>query len=180
MCERTGLSAISLTGSARRHLPDGNDHDRTAIKHSDASLERPAMQTWAYRVAFGLCRGVTRGNSLQKALNRRNITICAHSAQANIADSSTTYGRLDVCGRVAQLVEQRPFKAWVLGSSPSALTMNLKDLRRLLEIRFRRSKTPQGAGMKIPAFSIARKFDSWLSATSFCGAILTNLACAPC
>jgi hypothetical protein len=26
------------------------------------------------------------------------------------------------CGCVAQLVEQCPFKAWVLGSSPSALT----------------------------------------------------------
>jgi hypothetical protein len=32
-------------------------------------------------------------------------------------------GTLDLCGRVAQLVEQRPFKAWVLGSSPSALTI---------------------------------------------------------
>jgi hypothetical protein len=28
-------------------------------------------------------------------------------------------------GRVAQLVEQCPFKAWVDGSSPSALTKNL-------------------------------------------------------
>jgi hypothetical protein len=27
-----------------------------------------------------------------------------------------------VCGRVAQLVEQRPFKAWVAGSNPAALT----------------------------------------------------------
>ena len=26
------------------------------------------------------------------------------------------------CGRVAQLVEQRPFKAWVAGSNPAALT----------------------------------------------------------
>ena len=26
------------------------------------------------------------------------------------------------CGRVAQLVEQCPFKAWVAGSSPAALT----------------------------------------------------------
>ena len=28
-----------------------------------------------------------------------------------------------VCGRVAQLVEQRPFKAWVAGSNPAALTI---------------------------------------------------------
>src|SRR6185312_8763252 len=27
------------------------------------------------------------------------------------------------CGRVAQLVEQRPFKAWVAGSNPAALTI---------------------------------------------------------
>src|SRR5437016_11668001 len=32
------------------------------------------------------------------------------------------YVRLRVCGRVAQLVEQRPFKAWVAGSNPAALT----------------------------------------------------------
>ncbi len=31
--------------------------------------------------------------------------------------------RLIVCGRVAQLVEQRPFKAWVAGSNPAALTI---------------------------------------------------------
>src|SRR3954469_6882240 len=30
--------------------------------------------------------------------------------------------RIARCGRVAQLVEQRPFKAWVDGSNPSALT----------------------------------------------------------
>ena len=29
-----------------------------------------------------------------------------------------------MCGRVAQLVEQRPFKAWVAGSNPAALTMH--------------------------------------------------------
>ena len=31
------------------------------------------------------------------------------------------------CGRVAQLVEQCPFKAWVVGSSPTALTTYLVD-----------------------------------------------------
>ena len=28
-----------------------------------------------------------------------------------------------ICGPLAQLVEQRPFKAWVVGSSPTRLTM---------------------------------------------------------
>src|SRR5579859_2646254 len=31
---------------------------------------------------------------------------------------------LNRCGRVAQLVEQRPFKAWVAGSNPAALTID--------------------------------------------------------
>jgi hypothetical protein len=34
---------------------------------------------------------------------------------------------LERCGRVAQLAEQCPFKAWVDGSSPSALTTYLSD-----------------------------------------------------
>ena len=34
------------------------------------------------------------------------------------------------CEPVAQLVEQRPFKAWVLGSSPSGLTINLMKIIR--------------------------------------------------
>src|ERR1700691_3960886 len=33
------------------------------------------------------------------------------------------YVRLKLVGRVAQLVEQRPFKAWVAGSIPAALTI---------------------------------------------------------
>ena len=32
------------------------------------------------------------------------------------------YVRLNRVGRVAQVVEQRPFKAWVAGSNPAALT----------------------------------------------------------
>ena len=31
--------------------------------------------------------------------------------------------KLNPCGRVAQLAEQCPFKAWVAGSSPAALTI---------------------------------------------------------
>jgi hypothetical protein len=30
---------------------------------------------------------------------------------------------LKLVGRVAQVVEQRPFKAWVAGSNPAALTI---------------------------------------------------------
>jgi hypothetical protein len=35
------------------------------------------------------------------------------------------------CGRVAQLAEQCPFKAWVDGSSPSALTISFNSLARV-------------------------------------------------
>jgi hypothetical protein len=36
--------------------------------------------------------------------------------------------RLDRSGRVAQLVEQRPFNAWVAGSNPAALTIEINEL----------------------------------------------------
>ena len=32
--------------------------------------------------------------------------------------------KFELCGRVAQLVEQCPFKAWVAGSNPAALTIS--------------------------------------------------------
>jgi hypothetical protein len=38
------------------------------------------------------------------------------------ANSCRKYVRLKLVGRVAQVVEQRPFKAWVAGSIPAALT----------------------------------------------------------
>ena len=34
---------------------------------------------------------------------------------------------METCGRVAQLVEQRPFKAWVAGSNPAALTIKQSE-----------------------------------------------------
>src|ERR1700731_4590423 len=42
------------------------------------------------------------------------------------------YVKLKDCGRVAQLVEQCPFKAWVAGSSPAALTTFRITARRTL------------------------------------------------
>ena len=41
--------------------------------------------------------------------------------------------KLEDSGRVAQLVEQRPFKAWVAGSNPAALTMKCPEI--LLRLR---------------------------------------------
>jgi hypothetical protein len=49
---------------------------------------------------------------------------------------------LKTVGRVAQLVEQRPFKAWVAGSIPAALTNNEGPS---LRSGFRRAaQTPRG------------------------------------
>ena len=46
-------------------------------------------------------------------------------------------------GRVAQLVEQCPFKAWVAGSNPAALTMVLKQLHDSGRLRFGHPQTPR-------------------------------------
>ena len=37
---------------------------------------------------------------------------------------------MNICGPLAQLVEQFPFKEWVDGSSPSGLTINLRNFYR--------------------------------------------------
>jgi hypothetical protein len=65
-------------------------------------------------------------------------------------------------GRVAQLVEQCPFKAWVAGSNPAALTRRLNDLEGAGKLPFSicpqtypqirhgtPSRSPKGAGGKI-------------------------------
>src|SRR6516162_10449179 len=47
-------------------------------------------------------------------------------------------------GRVAQLVEQCPFKAWVAGSNPAALTKLLKDLAGAGNCLFHSPQTVHG------------------------------------
>src|SRR6202020_8829 len=57
---------------------------------------------------------------------RLEMKICDGSAEARWDNARRGEPRdvlnLKDCGRVAQLVEQCPFKAWVAGSSPAALT----------------------------------------------------------
>ena len=46
-------------------------------------------------------------------------------------DNKTSLGvfyNFVICGPLAQLVEQRPFKAWVVGSSPTRLTIFNQEL----------------------------------------------------
>ena len=56
--------------------------------------------------------------------------------QSDLRDHSRKYTKL--IDSVAQLVEQRPFKAWVLGSIPSRITTNAQppDLQGVIFINF--------------------------------------------
>src|SRR5580658_8825629 len=53
-------------------------------------------------------------------------------------------------GRVAQLVEQCPFKAWVEGSNPSALTKILKYLADFGRADFGHPRTPRASKSRVP------------------------------
>ena len=55
---------------------------------------------------------------------------------ASRANPARKYVRLKLVGRVAQLVEQRPFKAWVAGSIPAALTKISEELANLGRVDF--------------------------------------------
>jgi hypothetical protein len=52
-------------------------------------------------------------------------------------------------GRVAQLVEQCPFKAWVAGSSPAALTRILKQLADFGRAEFGHPRAPGASEMLV-------------------------------
>ena len=57
---------------------------------------------------------------------------------------------LNDCGRVAQLVEQCPFKAWVAGSSPAALTKISKYLADFGRADFGQLRTPRASKTLVP------------------------------
>src|SRR5260370_19040613 len=60
-------------------------------------------------------------------------------------DLRRKYVRLKLVGRVAQLVEQRPFKAWVAGSIPAALTKISKYLEDFGRVDFGHPRTPRAS-----------------------------------
>src|SRR6266851_795309 len=63
-------------------------------------------------------------------------------------------------GRVAQLVEQCPFKAWVAGSSPAALTKISRYLEDFGRVDFGHPRTPRTVSTKLVqrfALSISRE-----------------------
>src|SRR5271170_5866624 len=65
-----------------------------------------------------------------------------------------------VVGRVAQLVEQCPFKAWVAGSSPAALTKFSKYLEDFGRVDFGHPRTPRRVSTQLGrrfALSISRE-----------------------
>src|ERR1700688_2856238 len=59
------------------------------------------------------------------------------------AFDACNYVKLKDCGRVAQLVEQCPFKAWVAGSSPAALTRISRYLVDFGRVDFGHRRTPR-------------------------------------
>jgi hypothetical protein len=54
---------------------------------------------------------------------------CSYVVRGGWRRAPFAYVKLEESGRVAQLAEQCPFKAWVDGSSPSALTKYFSDLQ---------------------------------------------------
>jgi hypothetical protein len=54
-------------------------------------------------------------------------------------------------GRVAQLVEQCPFKAWVAGSNPAALTMISKPLHQLQRVAAGHRQAPRKLAISNPS-----------------------------
>src|ERR1019366_1700517 len=70
-------------------------------------------------------------------------------------DLRRKYVRLKLVGRVAQLVEQRPFKAWVAGSIPAALTI---PTRPALASRFGKPHRPSVCATSEPAPALLRAF----------------------
>ena len=59
---------------------------------------------------------------------------CEVPRRTTLGQNANLYVKLDRRGRVAQLVEQCPFKAWVEGSSPSALTIPRSEVHA--QVRF--------------------------------------------
>ena len=74
------------------------------------------------------CEGnvTTHGVEDESRVETRQRAISSPDCSPRQAPAGQTgagkYVRLKKVGRVAQVVEQRPFKAWVAGSNPAALT----------------------------------------------------------
>ncbi len=67
---------------------------------------------------------------------RRRFSVRFETVRLTTTGKPLLYVKLDVRGRVAQLVEQCPFKAWVEGSSPSALTITCFSATACFDRRF--------------------------------------------
>jgi hypothetical protein len=74
------------------------------------------------------------GREFRLIVNRRR----SPAGRANVLD-------LKEVGRVAQLVEQCPFKAWVAGSNPAALTKISKYLADFGRVGFGHPQTPRAS-----------------------------------
>ena len=123
---RTHAPAFWLSGSLLKVNPSGSPrvflfgNERTLRRWSiNASTHDPLRATQA--------SGVQNLASLPPVVTWNQPPWCRQST-APSGSRQHQLARDHPCELVAQLVEQRPFKAWVLGSSPSGLTNKIKDL----------------------------------------------------
>src|SRR5512146_2044638 len=120
------------------------------IEQTELITSKPGAESAVVVGRYGL-RG---GLKAQSPVHRQQITACVSFESAALFEL------------VAQLVEQRPFKAWVLGSNPSELTT------RLAAVCFRsKPERPFGCPVCLPG----------LNHLIFCVFYVRILGCArPC
>src|SRR5260370_6669121 len=124
-----------------RSFPVIVQRDRPSSPRSNAKPGAPAVQRTAGNCFFFsawpsvAARIVYTANAsfVQKRWERDINAECiafapAPSRSTGLRIVRRKYVRLKLVGRVAQVVEQRPFKAWVAGSNPAALTISFQRL----------------------------------------------------
>src|SRR4051812_7667184 len=98
--------------------------NRVSPKESEFRLDKGSVMRDAG--ALTLVRAWRWGSLAQVSarVQRQVWRLAAATGECGYARSPTRVIDLGVSGCVAQLVEQCPFKAWVAGSNPAALTIS--------------------------------------------------------
>jgi hypothetical protein len=91
---------------------------------TESGLEHSQLSERSYRFLIIGCYLVARSQTARTD----SIIGSESNRRPKRCDAKAMVNYLDEIGRVAQLVEQCPFKAWVAGSSPAALTNSFSNL----------------------------------------------------
>ena len=112
---RSSARRASLSSFARLSVGDGSERSKRPQPqvHAVPEYERRSLALVSVR------------ECIASALSRSHGSPGARRARLHAGKCV----RLKLVGRVAQVVEQRPFKAWVAGSIPAALTKILRNGR---------------------------------------------------